>query len=261
MKPLYISLGAGVQSTALLCLAEKGFLKGVKGAIFADTGGEPEAVYEWLDFLKETIKKTPIHTVQSDKGNLHEYAVQGKHNPVPLFGYHKDTKKSFMGRRSCTFLFKILPVQKKIRDLEGIAKYQRQEKKAIQVALGISTDEEFRAKPSRTPWIENIHPLIKKGMSRQDCLNFVRKTLNRTPPRSACVFCPYLKDIEFKQVKSNSRDWERACTFDENSRHQTIDKVQYVHRQRKPLRDIDLKGNDSQITGFIASCDEAYCGV
>ena len=67
MKPCYISFGAGTQSSALLLLSEQGVIKGIKGAIFADTGSEPQRVYDWLDFIKTKIKKTPIHIIKSDR--------------------------------------------------------------------------------------------------------------------------------------------------------------------------------------------------
>lgn len=40
-----LSLGAGVQSTTLALLALDGTLPGLDGAVFADTGWEPAAVY------------------------------------------------------------------------------------------------------------------------------------------------------------------------------------------------------------------------
>ena len=202
-KPIYISFGAGVQSSALLCLAEKGEVKDIKGAIFADTGSEPQAVYEWLEFLKTKIKKIPIHVITTKRGKLHDYALSVSHNPVPLYGImKKDNKlKSVMGRRSCTFLFKILPIYAKVRELEGIRKYQRVKPDSIQIALGISKDEEHRAKPSRVRWVENIHPLLYRDLTRENCKKIVYDYLGKEPPRSACVFCPYLNNKNFASIK------------------------------------------------------------
>ena len=262
MTPRYISFGAGVQSSALLCLAEKGEVEGVKGALFADTGSEPQAVYDWLKFIQTKIKKIPIHIIRSSRGKLHEYAVKDKHNPVPLFGTIQDgyKLKNVMGRRSCTFLFKILPIQYKIRELEGIKKYQRLPEKAIQLVLGISQDEKNRAKTSRIKWIENIHPLLDRGLTRQDCKNIVYKFLGKCPPRSACVFCPYLNDDNFSEIKKNKRDWDIAVKFDKECRNQSPKVVQYVHRSKVPLGEADLKDRSYQL-GFKMSCEEAHCGL
>ena len=51
-----ISLGAGVQSSTMMFLAYDGVIKNVDAAIFADTGNEPKAVYEYLELLKKNIK-------------------------------------------------------------------------------------------------------------------------------------------------------------------------------------------------------------
>ena len=46
-----LSLGAGVQSTTLALMVEKGEIPMVDCGIFADVGAEPKAVYEHLDWL------------------------------------------------------------------------------------------------------------------------------------------------------------------------------------------------------------------
>lgn len=58
-----LSLGAGVQSSTLALMIEKGELPPVDGAVFADVKGEPKAVYEWLDYLKTQIKSYPVYVV------------------------------------------------------------------------------------------------------------------------------------------------------------------------------------------------------
>jgi len=63
----YISLGAGVQSTALAVLSARGE-KGVPRAdvaIFADTGDEPPHVYDQLERLRGYLKPygMPVETV------------------------------------------------------------------------------------------------------------------------------------------------------------------------------------------------------
>lgn len=54
MKSIRIlSLGAGVQSSALALMAKHGEISGDMpvAAIFADTKAEPRRVYEWLNWL------------------------------------------------------------------------------------------------------------------------------------------------------------------------------------------------------------------
>ena len=56
-----LSLGAGVQSSTLALMIEKGEVPMVDAAIFSDTFGEPKAVYEWLEWLKKQLS-FPIYT-------------------------------------------------------------------------------------------------------------------------------------------------------------------------------------------------------
>ena len=57
-----LSLGAGVQSTALALMIEKGEVPMVDAAIFADVKGEPKAVYEHLSWLKTKLSY-PVYQV------------------------------------------------------------------------------------------------------------------------------------------------------------------------------------------------------
>ena len=47
-----LSLGAGVQSSALALMIQKGEVPMVDCAIFSDVGAEPKNVYDWLKYLK-----------------------------------------------------------------------------------------------------------------------------------------------------------------------------------------------------------------
>ena len=50
-----LSLGAGVQSSTLALMIEKGEIPMVDCAIFADVKGEPQEVYKWLDWLETEL--------------------------------------------------------------------------------------------------------------------------------------------------------------------------------------------------------------
>ena len=64
-----LSLGAGVQSSTLLLMSCYGEIEKIDAAIFADTGWETQATYDWLEFLKAESEKygIPIYTVQQGK--------------------------------------------------------------------------------------------------------------------------------------------------------------------------------------------------
>lgn len=62
-----LSLGAGVQSTALALMAEAGMIDKPVAAIFADTGDEPESIHAHLERLRGMLS-FPIHTVTEGGG-------------------------------------------------------------------------------------------------------------------------------------------------------------------------------------------------
>jgi hypothetical protein len=97
-----ISLGAGVQSTALYLLACDGQLGPVDTAIFADTGWEPGAVYDHLARLEDFgNEKIPIRRVGG--GNLRDTQSGRDFADVPyfLFGRKGRPKASRTTSRSC----------------------------------------------------------------------------------------------------------------------------------------------------------------
>ena len=57
-----LSLGAGVQSSTLALMIEKGEVPTVDAAIFADTKGEPKVVYDWLNWLEKKLSY-PVYRV------------------------------------------------------------------------------------------------------------------------------------------------------------------------------------------------------
>src|SRR5690606_3623733 len=71
-----LSLGAGVQSTALALMAAHGeFEHAPDCAIFADTGWEPRDVYEHLDRLEREL---PFPMYRVSAGNIRKDALASK---------------------------------------------------------------------------------------------------------------------------------------------------------------------------------------
>jgi 3'-phosphoadenosine 5'-phosphosulfate sulfotransferase (PAPS reductase)/FAD synthetase len=92
-----LSLGAGVQSTTLLLMAaENMFEHQLDLAIFADTGYEPQAVYDHLDKIEKEIAEPagiPIYRVSA--GNIKKDALNTEHAfaSMPLFVRKPDGSK------------------------------------------------------------------------------------------------------------------------------------------------------------------------
>jgi len=262
-----ISLGAGVQSSTMAIMAAKGDLPPVDVAIFADTGNEPKAVYTYLNYLSN-ILPFPIFKVR--KGNIKDDMLnaKGKTNFVvaPFFTQNKITGKKGMVMRQCTNDYKIQPIRVKIRELCGVAKGKHFPKdKYVEQWIGISTDEVGRMKPARDKYILNRHPLIEAKMSRQDCIDYLKKNDILLPEKSACIICPYHNDSYWHFMKTERpEEFAEAVDFDKQVRTITRkeDEQIYVHRSCKPLDEVefDKKETDKQIDLFNNEC-EGMCGV
>ena len=236
-------------------------------AIFSDTGAEPERVYEWLNWL-ETQLPFPVHRIMHKEGlrlALIESLAGKRFASVPFYT-ESNGKKEGMLRRQCTNEFKVQPIKQEIRRQLGLAKGQRAGNKIIVTQLiGISTDEASRMKPSRDKWIENRWPLIDADMSRQDCLDWLKKKGFPTPPKSACTFCPYHDNAMWADMKLNDplsfADAVLTDNMVRNGVRNTSQKL-YLHRSLKPLGEVDFgvakkTGEPSQ---FDNEC-EGMCGV
>ena len=66
-----LSLGAGVQSTALLLMMIHGEIPKADAVIFADTGWEPAAVYKHLEKLEVLMAEHNIRNPICDHASLH----------------------------------------------------------------------------------------------------------------------------------------------------------------------------------------------
>lgn len=164
-----ISLGAGVQSSTMALMAAVGEITPMPDcAIFADTGAEPQRVYEWLEWLEGQLPY-PVHRVMHKAGLLANIMQTGRGRfvSVPFF---TDSHHGGMTRRQCTREFKVQPIDKKLRDLMGLKWRQRAPKgKQVIQWIGISLDEAHRMKPNHNAWATSIWPLVDLRMTRSDC--------------------------------------------------------------------------------------------
>ena len=270
-----LSLGAGVQSSTLALMIHKGEIPMVDCAIFADTQAEPPKVYEWLEFIKKTVSY-PVHIVTWR--NLEQDvldASQGKYQAftIPFYTKNKETEQKGMLMRQCTADYKIKPVTKKVRELLGYKKGERVDLKEVQVEmlLGISTDELRRMRMNRLRYIDNQYPLINDfGMSRQDCIAWMKDNGYPMPAKSACYFCPFHSQSTWKEIKENDPElFQKAVEMDKKIRDQEKYKIKnkykdelYLHRSCEPLdKALEDDGQLDMFDGFDSICDEGMCGV
>ena len=268
-----ISLGAGVQSSVMALMSAKGEFQKVDACIFSDTGWEPKEVYKHLDWLESQL---PFPVYRVSNGNLRNDAIANhpararnkkRFAPIPWF-----TENGGRGRRQCTFDYKILPLQKKLRGLLGFQPRQRIPADSVNLWIGISLDECQRMKPSQEKWITNTWPLIDRGMSRADCLEwFSSHYPGRVLSRSSCLGCPFHNDLAWRELKNGDQsEWRDVVYVDQMIRNggthngeKVMINKQYMHRSLKPLDEVDfrtLEDMGQRVIEFGEECT-GLCGT
>lgn len=291
MREVHIlNLGAGVQSTALYLLFHRGEIPTrLDAAIFADTGEEPAGVYRHLEWLKslggtEIIirKKIDRHGVEHALG---DDLVAGMNSTgqrfagIPAFTRPKewdgDPREVGITRRQCSKEYKVEVIERAIRrDVLGLKPRQRIPKDVVVTQyIGISLDEAGRAERLRKrfkedrKWTSPAFPLIERGWTRRDCQKYLEGIVPHETPRSACTFCPYHSNHEWRWLRDNDAEgWQRAVEVDQGLRahggamNRKLDQDIYVHRQCVPLDEVNLDGDPNKLELFSAEC-EGVCGV
>jgi hypothetical protein len=261
-KPLLrvLSLGAGVQSTTLALMAAAGEIGPMPDcAIFADTQDEPEAVYEHLAWLMSpNVLPFPVHVVTA--GHLSVDMLAGKDEArIPFF-----VKAGGISKRQCTRNYKLRPIRRKLRELLGVGPQGYIRPGAVEQWIGISLDEASRIKSSGFKFIIRRDPLIEAGISRRDCLSWLKARGYQIPPKSACVYCPYQSRTQWQAKNAFDRAYIRivdhALRTPENVAR--FRGELYVHPSRVAFQDVDLStwAERGQPDLFNNEC-EGMCGV
>jgi len=281
-----LSLGAGVQSSALALMAAHGEITPAPDfAIFADVGAEPTEVYQWLETLTELIQQAPhpfpVHIVSHGDLEADTTKVRVSHGTgrkpkgdtylkkiIPMFGITKEGIKTAAIGRACTADYKIKPIHKFIRQHCNIKHGQKNV--TVTEWIGISWDEIQRAKDSRLKFMQKRYPLLEKKINRIGCIKWMIDNGYPIPPRSACYFCPFHSNSEWRRMRDHDPEhFQKAINYDhklrqafiDNDKHTTLE--MYLHNSCKPLGDIDFDNDEDkgqQVWDFNAEC-EGICGV
>lgn len=237
-------------------------------AIFADTQAEPKSVYTWLDWLE---KQLPFPVIRVCKGSLEKNSLSTKWSSknkkvtlqsIPAFLKNTDGSLSLLPRQ-CTRDFKIDPITKRVNQF-------RREHGNTQAILwiGISIDEIYRLKEHRNaPRICNRHPLVNLRFDREDCKRWMAKHNFPEPPRSACFFCPYHNNAEWRRLRDDEpAEFSKAIRYELDLKKalsaSTVIAEPFLHRSLVPLDQVDFSTEEErgQLNLFQNEC-EGLCGV
>jgi hypothetical protein len=277
-----INLGAGVQSSAMALMAKHGEITPMPDcAIFADTQAESTKLYDWIDWLE---KELPFPVYRVTQGNLTEDSIRPKKRArdslfgnlgddymrrlIPLFGIMPDGTKTAAIGRKCTADYKIKPIMKKVREL--VDPRRNCDETLVTQWIGISKDEIQRVKESSVRWSVHRWPLIEMDMHRYHCKEWMSKNGYPEPPRSACYYCPFHSDEEWRNLRDNDPEFfAKAIKFDKDIRQSykdndpTMKMEVYLHNSCEPLDEIDFDSDEDkgQLTWDFKSECSGLCGV
>lgn len=252
--------------------------------IFADTGDESKMTYDQVcniqKFVKTTYAKTiivvkknkelkPDHEIikmvktgetsgtiyrSSDYADLYQNqvlfykGVLDRADIVPHWVINKHGEIGKLMGRQCTVTYKITQIIKEIRRREGLKAFSAK-KHRINMYIGFTIDEIGRVKPSPQSYIENKFPLVDIRWSKEDCIQYVIKTLGFKPHSSVCNMC-YANDFNkvYDIYKNDPEAWNKLLVLDDAMAnkpqgHRIRGDVYMFHWQikmQKRLKDINM---------------------
>ena len=269
---IYLSLGAGVQSSALFVMAALG-LRGCpkpEVSVFADTQDEPKWVYRQVEALTAFGEVHGLPGVRVTAGKLsdetygHATGTRKRRAALPVFTLGDDGREAMLPRQ-CTEEYKLAPIRKYLRQRLGYVARQRIPAGSVEALIGLSFDERFRMKESRQAWIVNRWPLIDAAITRSGCVSILEAHGVPVPEKSACIYCPFHDDAYWLNLRQREPEsFDEACRFDDAIRvvsRAGLKRPVYLHRSLIPLRDVTFQERQQGLDyGFTNECT-GHCGV
>lgn len=244
-----LSYGGGVQSTAMLILANRGELGyDVDAAVFANTGDDSEMpqTIEYVRGWATAVSAIPVVEVAYTRRDGSTWTLRQRISTPTKNGRTAD--------------FKIRPIGKYLKSL-GASKDN-----PATVCIGISTDEIQRVNRKRAePYEKPVYPLIELGLDRSRCVQLIEDAGWPNPGKSSCYFCPFHRPQMWAEMRRDHPDlFEQAAEMERevNERRSAIGRdAAYLTRFGKPLDQAIPEAQD-MLPGFGAdwpTCDEGAC--
>ena len=231
-----ISLGWGVQSFALAAMSALGELPPVDAAIHADTTHERRETYEFAAKWTPWLEERGVKVVTVNNGRRTVIDSWGG-MMLPAFAAWPTGEASGMMRRQCTHDWKVAPIKRWLQ--------KNRNTEAIELWIGITLDEWDRMRTSDVQYIQNAYPfieLLERPWTRGMVMRWLRDNDLEIPVKSSCVFCPYHDHATWREIKlSGNGDWKKAVEVDRAIRDKRPGYKCYLHAQRIPLEDVDLR--------------------
>lgn len=265
------SNGIGQQSWAMYFMSSLGTIPGFPRfnySIFADPGREDKRSYEYLKWAQDWAKKNNgVPLVITGKKTLYRDLMKGKNSgngrfaPIPAYTINPDGSSGIL-RRQCTGEYKINEFNREVRKILHLGGKNYPE---IEVYNAITVDEVDRVTINEIVKFINVYPfcnlqtnsktgtkfLNHKTLTRADCVAWLSVNGFPVPPKSACTFCPYQSDSQWLWKKQNDpREFKALVKLDKHIRESSvkgIDNPIFLHKSCKPLDEVELKEDQTQL--------------
>ena len=216
--PFIVNFGGGVDSTAMLIELVRRELR-PDFILFADTGAEKPETLEhvrtfslWLEargFPAVTIAR--YQPARVTYRTLEECCLTNETLPSLAFGY-----------KSCSLKFKAQPMDRWLSRQPAIKAAWSAGLKPVK-AIGYDCgpiDSKRAVDRSEDKRFSYVYPLRAwGGFDRAACEAVCQEALGYVPQKSACFFCPAMKEAELRDLATNHRDlFDRALALEDNAR-------------------------------------------
>jgi len=195
----YISYGAGVGSTALICHMIDEIKSGAVEVVFCDHGADWPETYEYVDYIKKALKIDITVLKVEIQGSVGLYNFYRDHNTIPFYRY-----------RICTDKSKIRP-------------FNRYIKRPCKIYLGITWDERKRAKPNQIKTVESCYPFVEEMINRDKAIQIIEMAGLEVPNKSGCYFCPFQGKAEWKRLFDEHNElFIKAIELEDNANNRIL---------------------------------------
>lgn len=241
-----ISLGAGIQSTALVIMSVKGIIES-DYAIFADTGAEKLETYQYLSSVL-----LPYTQANNYKIVILGYDSEYNTKKLPLDDwYRKKERIPYRINRSCTDNWKKQPIRRYLKKYEP---------EGANIIIGFSYDEIHRMRDSDKEKYPNLYPLIDMKITRSGLEKYFEEWNLPTPVKSGCYMCPFNKKTDWIQLRQNYPNLMRKAIDMEN--------IAEIKRNEEGKQFYTLANFDVRLRDFnkrktknlIDITDDIFCG-
>lgn len=195
----YLSYGAGVGSTALLCHMLDDIRCGAVEVVFCDHGADWPETYEYVEYIKKALSINITILKVEIQGSKGLYNFYKDYNTIPFYRY-----------RICTDKAKIRP-------------FNKYAKMPCNVFLGITWDERKRAKPNTLKKVVNCYPFVEERITRDKAIRIIKNTGLKVPNKSGCYFCPFQGKAEWKRLFDEHNDlFVKAIELEDNANNRIL---------------------------------------